>query len=209
MFSKTPASTGAPRRWIAHARGTVLLPVILPLLGGCVWLPLGAVVRPKVGLHAVERTQAPGVLVMSSRPITEPGERGSLFVDSLIALRTRVSGRVVRVRLWNHGRVPIRIAGDDEAGSDSLLLGCSPDGRWFEMLRREHRERATLLAPGASREFEAVPAITVGSGGAISSLAGDCVGADAAARGFALRLAVEAGGARYLYTFWYRVLEAP
>jgi len=180
--------------------------LILPLLGGCLWLPLGADVRPKVVLHAVERTRTPGVPGTSSRPIAEPGARGSLFVDSLIALRTRVSGRVVRVRLWNHARVPIRIAGDDEAGSDPLSPGCSPDGRWFEMLRRE---RAALLAPGASREYEAVPAIPAGSGGAVPRPANDCTGAGAAARGFALRLAVEAGGTRYLYTFWYRMLEAP
>jgi len=76
------------------------------------------------------------------------------------------------------------------------------------VLRREGREQTAVLAPGASREYEAVPAMQAGSGGPMLRRVADCAAVDAVARGFGLRLAVEAGGIRYLYTFWYRAPEA-
>jgi hypothetical protein len=147
--------------------------------------------------------------VTSPLPITEPGSRGYLFVDSVIAVRTRVSGRVVRFRLWNHGRVPITVLADDGVGVEPRPGGCLPGGGWFEVLRRERREPDTVVAPGASHEYEAVPAVPAGSGGAMARPAVECFGGGSTASGFALRLSVEADGARYVYTFWYRAMEAP
>lgn len=207
MLATHPASTRVRRRRIAHVPGRVLLPSILLLLGGCLWLPLGADGGPRMGLHAVERARGHGAPAASHPPIAEPGARGYLFMDSVIAVRTRVSGRVVRFRLWNHGRAPITILADDRAGIEPG--GCLPDRGRIEVLRRERREPDTVVAPGASHEYEAVPAMPAGSGGAVPRSAGGCSGAGAAAGGLALRLTVEADGARYLYTFWYAATDAP
>jgi hypothetical protein len=209
MLTTNRASTGNRRRRIVHLPRWVLLPSILPLLGGCLWFPLGSGGGPRMGLQAVERTRAPGAPVASHPPITEPGSRGYLFVDSVIAVRTRVSGRVVRFRLWNHGREPITVLADERGGTEPRPGVCPPDGERVEVLRRERREPDTVMAPGASQEYEAVPAVPAGSGGATARPAGGCPGAGSAGGALSLRLTVEAGGARYLYTFWYRATDAP
>ena len=186
-------------------------PWVLPLLlAGCLWHPLGGDARPRIGLEAVERSPAAGAPVTVSRPVVEPGARGYLFVDSLIAFRTRTNAAVVRFRLWNHGGTPITLLRDG-AGLDARPGECPSAGGLLELRRRERREPETVVAPGASHEDEAVPAARVSGtdGEAWRSVGLPCFVFDPVGERVALRLAVEAGGARYLYTFWYRLLEAP
>jgi len=173
----------------------------LPLLGGCLLLPVGSDLRPRIGLEAVERSPAPAV---RPAPVIERGERGELFVDSLIVFRTWGNAAVVRFRVWNRVGESITIFGADVARPG----GCPAPEGGFELLRSGGA--GTVVAPGASREYEAVAPLLAPGAGEWAQQTGDshCFGDDRAGRS-ALRLAVEARGARYVYTFWYRSTDGP
>jgi hypothetical protein len=143
-------------------------------------------------------------------PIVEWRARGSLFMDSLIVFRTWANAGVVRFRVWNHGRQAITISRDG-VGVDPRSGECTPAEGWLELPPPGGGSPETVMAPGASREYQAAsPGIAPGAG-ARAWQPGDvhCFDYDPAARRSALRLAVEARGARYLYTFWYRATEGP
>jgi hypothetical protein len=182
--------------------------VALPL-AGCLWLPVGADARPRLGLEAVERVPA-GAPGQSIRPAAEPGERGWLFADSLIGFRTRARAASVRFRLWNRGSEPVRIllygtgprtpanACPDTATDWTLGTGGAPG-------------TPRPLEPGESWESDVLPAArpldSVGEDWREAGLA--CFVFDPVAPRAALRLGVERGGVRYDYTFWYRLMEPP
>ena len=184
--------------------------VALPLLGGCLGLPSGGDARPRIRLEAVERSAAPGTPGTWSHPVTEPGERGYLFADSVIAVRTRVNAAIVRFRLWNNGRAPITIL-RDSTGFDPRPVACPSAVGGLELRSRGRRGRETVVAQGASDEDEAVPAAPSPDSGVepwrpVGLL---CFVFDPVQDRIALRVIVAADGARYHYTFWYRLIEAP
>lgn len=175
-------------------------------LAACLWLPPGAGARPRVGLEAVERTPATGTR-LAARPAEEPGTRGWLFADSLIAFRTRANPAAIRFRLWNRATEPLRILRDSPAAAGECA---EPAGAW-ELRETGLRAEPHVLAPGESWEGEAVPAVRVGpSAGAAPRTVGlACLVFDPAQPRAALRLGVERDGVRYDYTFWYRLAEPP
>jgi hypothetical protein len=186
------------------------VPVAIPLLGGCLLLPSGGDARPRIRLEAVERSSAPGTPATWSRPVMEPGERGFLFTDSVIAVRTRVSAAVVRFRLWNTGRAPITILRDG-TGFDPRPIACPSASGGLELRSRGPRGRETVVAHGASDEDEAVPAAHSSASAAehwrpVGLL---CFVFDPVQDRIPLRVIVAVDGARYHYTFWYRLIEAP
>ena len=185
---------------------------VLPLLvlaGGCLWLPVGSDARPAIGLEAVERASASGGPPAAARPAREPGDRGHLFEDSLIAFRTRANHEVVRFRLWNKGPEPLRIAWDvaDPAGRPARECPASA-GEW-ELQRQGGRADVVTVPPGGSHEAYALPRARLADGDAEwRSVRMACLAYEAAAPRAALRLWVEAAGGRFLYTVWYRSAAA-
>jgi hypothetical protein len=199
-----PSALSAAR--IARGIRNTAFPLVLPLLGGCLLLPLGSDLKPGIGLEAVERSPAHGV---RTTPILERGHRGSLFADSLIVFRTWANAAVVRFRVWNPGREPITILPGGRVLEPRPGECAPPEGR-VEPLGGGGGS-ATVMAPGASREYEAAAGALVPGAGAGTWQPGDvhCFDFDPAAGRGVLRLAVEARGARYVYTFWYRAAEGP
>ncbi|HET7460231.1 MAG TPA: hypothetical protein VFJ82_03250 [Longimicrobium sp.] len=186
------------------------VPVAIPLLGGCLLMPVGGDARPLIRLEAVERSAAPGTPARWSWPVAEPGERGYLFTDSLIAVRTRVNAAVVRFRLWNTGRAPITIL-HDPAGFDPRPVACPSAGGGLELRSRGPRGLETVVAHGSSHAEEVVPVAPSPASGAelwrpVGLL---CFVFDPVQDRIALRVIVTADDARYHYTFWYRLIEAP
>jgi hypothetical protein len=182
--------------------------VALPL-AGCLWLPVGAGARPRLGLEAVERVPA-GAPGGGFLPAAEPGERGWLFADSLIGFRTRARPASVRFRVWNRGREPVRILWDTAATAPPAD-GC-PESAAGWMLRPDGTAGGPdTLAPGESWESDALPAARpaapAGETWREAGLA--CLVFDPAEPRMALRLGVERAGVRYDYTFWYRLMEPP
>jgi hypothetical protein len=200
-----PSALSAAR--IARGIRNTAFPLVLPLLGGCLLLPLASDLKPGIGLEAVERSPAHGV---RTTPILERDRRGSLFVDSLIVFRTWANTAVVRFRVWNHGREPITILPGGRV-LEPRPGECAPPEGPAEPLPPGDGGSETVMAPGASREYEATAGALVPGAGASTWQPGDvhCLDYDPAAQRGALRLAVEARGARYVYTFWYRAAEGP
>ena len=182
---------------------------VLPL-ASCLWLPVGADARPRLGLDAVERVPAAGAPGMAVRPAAEPGERGWLFADSLIGFRTRAKPASVRFRLWNRGSVPVLIL-RDSAGTPHPAGACPDSATEWSLRASGAPESPAALDPGESWESDAVPAARLRdpAGAAWSGVGLACLVFDPAEPRVALRLAVERGGVRYDYTFWYRLMEAP
>jgi hypothetical protein len=188
------------------------LPVVSLLLAGCFWSPLGGA-RPRVGLEAVERSPGEG-RDAPPRPIVEPGARGYFFSDSLIAFRTQADLASVRLRLWNRGQEPIRITwdGSGPAGEGARrAAGCPEAAGDWELRGSGPNGDAGVLDPGRSRESRAMLAARVGSsrGGTWESVRILCMVFDPVEPRAALRLRVETPTARFVYTFWYRLMEAP
>ncbi|HET7231412.1 MAG TPA: hypothetical protein VFJ16_15495 [Longimicrobium sp.] len=185
------------------------VPVALPLLGGCLLMPLGDDARPRMRLEAVERSAAPGAPATWSKPVMEPGERGYLFTDSVIAVRTRVNATTVRFRLWNTGRGPITVVRD--AAFDPRPVACPSAGGGLELRSRGPRGIETVAAHGSSHGDEVVPVAPSPASGAdpwrpVGLL---CFVFDPVQDRIALRVMVAADGTHYRYTFWYRLIEPP
>lgn len=188
------------------------LPLVSLLLAGCFWNPLGGA-RPRVGLEAVERSPGEG-RGAPPRPIVEPGARGYFFVDSLIAFRTQADLASVRLRLWNRGREPIRVAWDGSGpagGSGRRDAGCPETVGDWEFRGSGPPGDFGVLDPGRSRERRVTLAARVGAprGESWEPVGVLCLVFDPGEPRAALRLRVETPTARFVYTFWYRLMESP
>lgn len=181
--------------------------VALPL-AACLWLPVGADARPRLGLEAVERVPA-GASGGAIRPVAEPGERGWLFADSLIGFRTRAHSSSVRLRVWNRGSEPVRILLYG-TGPRTPADGCPDSAADWILHPDEVPGGHDPLGPGESWESDALPAARLDrAGDAWREVGLACLVFDPAEPRAALRLGVERAGVRYDYTFWYRLMEPP
>jgi hypothetical protein len=172
---------------------------------GCIWLPLGSDAIPRVDLLEVQRSSA-SAAGWTGRPGVEPDGRGAFFEDSLIAFRTQATADGVRFRLWNRRDELMRIEWDASAVG-AAGARCPAAAVDWEMRWRGSGPPADVVPARGSREDEAVAVARVPTlqGGLWTSVPLACL-ADNAADGRApLRLAVQVGDARYLYTFWYGV----
>ena len=207
MDATSPASAAVPAGRIARGLRNTASALILPLLGGCLLLPLDSDLNPRLGLEAVERSPAHGA---RAAPVIQRGGRGELFVDSLIAFRTWANASAVRFRLWNHGRVPITILGDG-AGPAARAAGCLPGEGLYALQWRGSPgpEREVPIGSGASHEYEATVALPVPDENATALEDLHCFDSRPVTPRMVLRLAIEAGSDRYVYTFWYGLVEGP
>lgn len=181
---------------------------VLPL-ASCLWLPVGADARPRLGLEAVERVPA-GAPGGAFPPAAEPGERGWLFADSLIGFRTRASSSSVRFRVWNRGREPVRILAYG-TGPPTAAGACPETAADWSLRPNAVPGEPDTLGPGESWESDALPAARPldPAGEAWRRVGLACLVFDPGAPRAALRLGVERAGLRYDYTFWYRLMEPP
>lgn len=178
--------------------------LLLPLAAaGCMWLPLESDAIPRVGLQEVQRASATGA-ERTARPSREPGGRGMFFEDSLIAFRTRATAEGVRFRVWNRGDERMRIEWGP-AAQGKTDTRCPAVAVGWEMRWRGGGAPADVVPARGSAEDEAVAVARVPAprGGSWRSVPVECV-AGAVADGRApLRLTVQVGESRHLYTFWY------
>lgn len=185
-------------------------PLVCLPLAGCFWHPVGGDARPRMGLEAVERSPAAGAPGQRDRPMVEPGARGWFFSDSLIAIRTQANLASIRLRLWNRGTEPVRIVWSQAApvgeGGD-----CPEAAGEWELRGSGAPGDADVLDPGQSRERRVTPAARVRTarGESWEPVRLLCMVYDPAQPRAALRLGVETPGVRFVYTFWYRLMEPP
>lgn len=191
--------------------GKTLTMMLALALAGCLWHPPGDGARPGMGLAAVERA-SPGGGSAGLHVAGEPGTRGYLFTDSLIAFRTRVRPGSVRFRLWNRGDRPVRVLWPDlGVVNDAPEPPCPDSARGWALRGSASPGEDVELLPGESAEGHAVLAVRVrtaaGETWQASSL--PCLVFDPAEPRAGLRLEVETAGLRHRYTFWYRLVEPP
>ena len=171
--------------------------LLLPLLAGCFWLPRGGEEPYRITLEQVERAPA-----ASATPA--PAGRG--FSDSLIAFNSHATLAGIHFRLRNRSAAPMTVHWEGsglvgamgEQGSVSL-------GRWIA--HGHDQGPPDVVLPGRVIEDDLLRVVTPRPGAAPRAawlLSGDY---DPASRRIALRLPLDAGGTRYVYTFWYRVTE--
>ena len=201
-------------RALCSVRDLIRVAALVLPLAACSWRGVGPEARPRMGLEAVDRSSAEGAPSGELRPATEPGRRGYFFADSLIALRSRADLASIRVRVWNRSREPIRLIWEQQGPGPhgwQPARAC-PDTVTAWAVRRSGPPRAPdVVEPGAAREGSATPVARVRTlgGDAWQAVSLQCVVYDPAEPRMALRLWVETGGVRHVYTLWYRLLEPP
>jgi hypothetical protein len=174
---------------------------------GCIWLPVGSDAIPRVDLQEVQVQRSGGPGPAWAGPAgREPDGRGSFFEDSLIAFRTRATAEGVRFRVWNRRDELMRIEWD-AAAVGRPAAQCPAAGVEWEMRWRGGGPPADVLPARGSHEDEAVAVARVPTlqGGLWTSVPIACLAGGAADGRAPLRLTVQVGDARYLYTFWYGV----
>ncbi|HEU0012372.1 MAG TPA: hypothetical protein VFQ45_01740 [Longimicrobium sp.] len=186
------------------------VPLLVLPLAGC--LPaLGEEARPAFALESVERQPRPAAAVEPGRPAGAPGARGYLFADSAVAVRARANLESIRVRLWNRGRAPVRVAWDSVAAPPAPAAACPEAFDGWRMRWAPGPADTAAVAPGGSREMYVTPAVRVRTpaGDGWRAVRLPCLVYDPAEPRVPLRLELDTPAGRLAYVLWFRLVRPP